>query len=81
MHPTLSNYAREVPIALDLLAGIPVALAGGHAIASQLFGVKGYDPLVIAGAVAVLVLCAVLAAIIPARRAASIDPIRALRTE
>ena len=69
------------PIALGLLVGVPVALAGGHAIASQLFGVKGYDPLVLAGAVAALAAAAVLAAIIPARRAASIDPIRALRTE
>jgi ABC-type antimicrobial peptide transport system permease subunit len=69
------------PIALGLLVGVPVALAGGHAIASQLFGVKAYDPIVLAGAVAVLASCAVLAAIIPARRAASIDPIRALRTE
>jgi len=69
------------PIAFGLLVGVPVALAGGHAIASQLFGVKGYDPLVLAGAVAALAAAAVLAAIIPARRAASIDPIRALRTE
>jgi predicted permease len=69
------------PIAFGLLVGVPVALAGGHAIASQLFGVKGYDPLVLVGAVAVLAAAAILAAIIPARRAASIDPIRALRTE
>jgi len=69
------------PIAMGLIVGVPVALAGGHAIASQLYGVKGYDPLVLAGAVGVLVAAAVLAAIIPARRAASIDPIRALRTE
>jgi predicted permease len=69
------------PIAFGLLVGVPVALAGGHAIASQLFGVKAYDPLVLAGAVAVLAAAAILAAIIPARRAASIDPIRALRTE
>jgi ABC-type antimicrobial peptide transport system permease subunit len=58
-----------------------VALAGGHAIASQLYGVKGYDPHVLAGAVTVLAAAAGLASILPARRAASIDPIRALRTE
>jgi len=69
------------PVALGLLVGIPVALIGGHAVASQLFGVKGYDPFILSGAVAVLASCAVLAAIIPARRAASIDPLRALRTE
>jgi ABC-type antimicrobial peptide transport system permease subunit len=43
--------------------------------------VREYDPFVLAGAVAVLAAAAVLAAIIPARRAASIDPIRALRIE
>jgi macrolide transport system ATP-binding/permease protein len=69
------------PIALGLVVGVPVALAGGHAIASQLYGVKGYDPLVLAGAVTVLAAAAGLASILPARRAASIDPIRALRTE
>jgi predicted permease len=69
------------PIGLGLLVGVPVALIGGHAIASQLYGVKGYDPLILIGAVAVLTAAAVLAAIVPARRAASIDPIRALRNE
>jgi predicted permease len=69
------------PIAIGLGAGVPVALVGGYAIASQLYGVKEYDPFVLAGAVAVLAAAAVLAAIIPARRAASIDPIRALRIE
>jgi ABC-type antimicrobial peptide transport system permease subunit len=69
------------PIGLGLLVGVPVALIGGHAMASQLFGVKGYDPLILGGAVGVLGAAAVLAAIVPARRAASIDPIRALRNE
>src|ERR1700719_1453794 len=74
------NSAMQ-PIGLGLLVGVPMALAGGHAIASQLFGVKGYDPLVLTGAVGALALAAVLAAVIPARRAATIDPIKALRTE
>jgi predicted permease len=69
------------PIALGLAIGVPVILAGGRGIASQLYGVRSWDPFVLAGAAAVLGLTAVLAALIPARRAASIDPIRALRTD
>jgi predicted permease len=69
------------PIALGLLIGLPLALAGGHAIASQLYGVKSYDPFVLGTAVFVLTASSILAAVIPARRAASIDPIRALRIE
>jgi macrolide transport system ATP-binding/permease protein len=69
------------PISVGMLIGIPCALAGGYALANQLFGVKRYDPFVMAAAVGVLTVCALLAAIAPARRAASIDPIRALRSD
>ena len=69
------------PIALGLLIGLPLALAGGRAIASQLYGVKSYDPFVLSTAVVVLTASSILAAVIPARRAASIDPIKALRNE
>jgi len=73
--------SAKQPIELGLLVGLPGALAGGSAIASQLFGVKGYDPLVLMGATGALALAAVLAAAIPARRAATIVPIKAPRTE
>jgi len=69
------------PVVLGLAIGIPVVLAAGHAIASQLYGLNSYDPLILGAAVAVLAISAALAAVIPARRATSIDPIRALRTE
>ena len=69
------------PIAAGLLIGVPVVLGAGRAIASQLFGVTNYDPLILAAAMAALIASAILAAIIPARRAASIDPLQALRTE
>jgi predicted permease len=61
--------------------GLPAALAVSRLVESQLFGIKAHDPLVFA--LATLGLCAVglLAGFIPARRAASIDPIRALRYE
>jgi ABC-type antimicrobial peptide transport system permease subunit len=73
--------AAMSPIALGLLIGLPLALAGGRAIASQLYGVKSYDPFVLGTAVLVLTASSILAAVIPARRAASIDPIKALRIE
>jgi predicted permease len=69
------------PIVLGLAIGIPVVFAAGHAIASQLYGVKSYDPLILGLAIAVLAISAALAAMVPARRATLIDPMHALRTE
>lgn len=68
-------------IVIGLVLGIPAALLAGHFMASQLYGVVSYDPLSFAGAAMVLALCATLAGFIPARRAASIEPMQALRTE
>ena len=69
------------PIALGLLLGLPLAVAGGRAIASQLYGVKSYDPFVLGTAVLLLAMSSILAAVIPALRAASVDPNKALRME
>jgi putative ABC transport system permease protein len=68
-------------VGIGLAIGIPVAILGGHLMASQLFGVKPYDPLILS--VTLLVLCgaAFIAALLPARSAASLEPMRALRTE
>jgi ABC-type antimicrobial peptide transport system permease subunit len=68
-------------LGLGLAIGIPVALAGGRLLAHQLYGVRSHDPVILSLAVAVLAACALLAGFVPARRAASIDPMRALRTE
>lgn len=68
-------------VGLGLLLGIPAALLAGHLMASQLYGVGAYDPAAFIGATLVLAACAALAGFIPARRAASIDPMKALRTE
>jgi predicted permease len=68
-------------LGLGLTIGIPATLAAGRALASQLYGVKSYDPFIVGGAALVLALCALAAAFIPARRAASIDPMMALRFE
>jgi predicted permease len=68
-------------ILLGLALGIPAALFAGRAMASLLYNVTGYDPLAFIGATLVLAVCAGVAGFIPARRAASIDPMKALRTE
>ncbi|MGB6687094.1 MAG: FtsX-like permease family protein, partial [Terracidiphilus sp.] len=68
-------------LALGLAIGVPAAIAAGRAITDQLYAVKPYDPAVLAIATAVLGLAALVAAALPARRAASVNPIEALRTE
>jgi predicted permease len=68
-------------VVIGLVIGIPIALAAGRALSSQLFGVKGYDAGVLAAAVVILAACAAVAGLLPARRAASINPIQALRAE
>ena len=68
-------------VGLGLLIGIPVALLGGRYMADQLYGVKPYDPVSLGIAVVVLMAAAAVAGFIPARRAASIEPVEALRTE
>jgi predicted permease len=68
-------------ILLGLGLGIPAALLAGHLMASQLYGVGSYDPLALLSATFVLGFCAAIAGFVPARRAASIEPMEALRTE
>jgi ABC-type antimicrobial peptide transport system permease subunit len=70
-----------VQVALGLAIGIPVAIGTGRAIASQLYSVKPYDPGILAVATLLLGLAAFVAAVIPAKRATSVDPTRALRSE
>jgi predicted permease len=68
-------------IMIGLLIGIPASIGCARLIAAQLYQVKGWDPLVLGGSVVALALCALLASIVPARRAASINPVIALRVE
>jgi len=79
----LANIMRSalLQIVFGLVLGIPFALLVGHLMASQLYGVGSYDPWALGAAALVLALCAALASLIPARRAASIEPMQALRTE
>jgi predicted permease len=68
-------------ILIGLVLGIPASLYAGYLMKSLLYGVGSYDPAALAGAPFMLVLCAAAAGIIPARRAATIEPMQALRTE
>ncbi|HET9283613.1 MAG TPA: ABC transporter permease [Candidatus Angelobacter sp.] len=70
-----------VQVGIGLAIGIPVTIFGGHVMASQLYGVKSYDPLVLSITACVLASAAFIAAVIPARRAANTEPMQALRTE
>jgi predicted permease len=67
--------------AFGMAAGVPAALALTRLIKSQLYGVQPNDPLTLIGAGGLLIAVAVLAAWIPARRAAKVDPKVALRYE
>jgi ABC-type antimicrobial peptide transport system permease subunit len=68
-------------VALGMVIGIPVAMAGGRVLADQLYGVKSYDPGMLGLAAAVFIVCALVAAAIPARRASGVDPLVALHYE
>jgi ABC-type antimicrobial peptide transport system permease subunit len=67
--------------AVGLAIGIPVALLCVRFVKAQLYEITSANSTVMAGAIVTLVVAASIAAIIPARRAATIDPMKALRTE
>jgi ABC-type antimicrobial peptide transport system permease subunit len=66
-------------IGIGLAIGIPAAIGAGRLMASQLFDIKPWDPVMLALAVLTLGLAALLASAIPARRAAGVEPMVALR--
>jgi ABC-type antimicrobial peptide transport system permease subunit len=69
------------PVGIGLAIGMPAAIATGQLIASQLFDVRPWDPGLLSGATLLLGLAALIAAMIPARRATTVDPMVALRCE
>ena len=75
----LGNAFSQVGIGLAL--GIPMAIGAGKLMTDQLFGVRPWDPVMIFTAVLLLTLAALLASLIPARRAAGVEPMVALRSE
>ena len=68
-------------LAIGLVIGVPAAVGLGQLVSTQLYGIKANDPLIAGTTVAILMVVAGLAGLIPARRASRIDPILALRYE
>ena len=68
-------------VGIGLVVGIPTAVAAGKLMSDQLFGVKPWDPIMLALAVILLGLAGLLATLVPAWRAAGVEPIQALRNE
>ena len=67
--------------ALAVVLALPSVIVLARLIRNQLYGVTVFDPLALASALALTVVMTVLAAALPARRAASVEPMQALRTE
>jgi ABC-type antimicrobial peptide transport system permease subunit len=67
--------------AAGVLMGIPLAMLVGRALASSLYGVKPLDAVTYLSAMVGVAIVALAASAVPAGRAASVDPMRALRTE
>jgi ABC-type antimicrobial peptide transport system permease subunit len=73
------DTARMAAVGLGL--GVLLSIAAARVESAALFGVRPLDAFSFAGALAILSLAIIAAALLPARRAASIEPIQALRTE
>jgi len=69
------------PVIVGLIAGLTAALALARLLASQLYQVSAYNPLLLSATLAILGTAGWLACLLPARRATRVDPIQALRTE
>jgi putative ABC transport system permease protein len=69
------------PVILGLIIGLAGTFAVGRLLAAQLYQISPYNPWLLGATAIVLVLAALLACLIPARRATLVDPIQALRTE
>jgi len=68
-------------VVMGVVIGIAVALALGKLVASLLYGVTAHDPVVLGAVAAVLVIVAIAACLVPAWRAARVDPMETLRAE
>ena len=69
------------PVLVGLIIGLAATFAAGRLLAAQLYQISPHNPLLLGATAVVLALAALLACLIPARRATLVDPIQALRTE
>ena len=70
-----------LPVAIGAAAGITLAFGSARVVSSLLFQVSPYDPVLTAGAVGVLLAVGSIACLLPAHRAAAVEPMQALRAE
>ncbi len=71
----------SVPVVAGLLAGAGLAAALSRILRQELYGVNNLDPIAYVGAIGIFVAIITIAALLPARRALGVDPLRALRYE
>ena len=69
------------PVLIGLVAGIAAALALGRLLAAQLYEISPHNPLLLAATAGILAGAALLACLLPARRASLLNPVQALRAE
>lgn len=68
-------------VVVGLLLGLPLAVGTGYLLSAQLYGVPFWDPVALGVATVSLTVAALIASVVPARRAAALAPMRALRTD
>ncbi len=68
-------------ILFGLLVGLPLTFLAGRFLGNQLYGINPYNPVVTLTALLALALSALVASLIPAYRASSISPVKALRAD
>ena len=66
---------------ISFVVAVPLAVAAGRLLSNQLFGVSNHDPLTLLAVVGIIAFVVLAAALLPVRRAAAVEPMKALRYE